>query len=167
MRSARLGAERSIAVRVLPRHRGTHREWLLVVDSSHRPLLYTTEYIVEHLVGNVHTGRSDAVAKLHRGIDFIDQQAALWVFQHVDCQDTASNRLSGTHAQAIKLRCDRTVAGNSAPGGIRYPVFAGAIDCADRTLSDDKGTNITQRLCNVFLYVVDVMLVGAKCLLVF
>src|SRR5450759_1024927 len=72
----------------------THRQWQLAVDSSHnllpvgagvvkwsggdacvahRPARHPTDYIINHRTGNIYTSRSNAIAKLHRGIDLVDK----------------------------------------------------------------------------------------------
>ncbi len=55
------------------RHSQSRQQWQHVVNSCHCLLAYTTEYIVEHRVGDIDARWCNAVAELHRGIDLIDQ----------------------------------------------------------------------------------------------
>src|SRR6266699_7140795 len=164
--STQPGDERAGAAPVLHRYSQTHRLWQHVIGSPHYRLLYA-EYIVKHRIGNINTRRSYAVAKLHRGIDFIDQQTTFRIFQYIDCQNATTYRLSRANAYTIKFRGDRAVTGNCSAGGICHPVCAAAIDGADGSLPNDERTYITLWLCNMLLHIVDVVLVRAYRLLVF
>src|SRR6266851_10351356 len=93
MMSSQPGDERAGAAPVLHRYSQTHRQWQHVIGSPHYRLLYAAEYIVKHRIGNINTRGSYAVAKLHRGIDFIDQQTSLRIFQYINCQNATANRL--------------------------------------------------------------------------
>src|SRR5438874_2148547 len=59
------------------------------------------------------------------------------------------------------------IASNCTSSCICDPVFTCAIDCADGAITDDKCANISLWFCNMLLHIMDMMLGGAKCLLVF
>src|SRR5436190_23293953 len=155
------------AVPILPRYSQTRRLWQHAVDSSYSLLTHATEYIFKHLIGYINTSWSDAITELHCSVDFIDQQSTLWVFQHIDSQNASTYGLGRTYTQVSKLRSDRAIAGNSTSSCICDPVFTCAIDCADGAITDDKCANISLWFCNMLLDIMDMMLGGAKCLLVF
>src|SRR5579884_178206 len=159
--------ERAGGAPVHHRYSQTRQRLRYVCDSSHHLRSYMAENVVEHSIGYINTCWRDTITKLHCGVDFINQQAALRVFQHVDSENAAAYSLRSSHTQAIQFRRNGTVAGNRATRCIRYPMLAGAIDGADSMISNHKGANITLRLGYVLLHIVNMVLVGAKRLLVF
>src|SRR5205085_9802560 len=123
------------------------------------------EYIVKHRIRYIYACGSNAIAELHCGVNLIDQQAALRIFQYVDGENTSTDCPCSTYAQVIKLRGNLTIAGHRSPSSICDPVLAGTVDGTDGAISYDKGANIALGLIDIILYVVDMMLIGAKRLL--
>src|SRR5579884_2170506 len=169
--------ERAAGAPVRRRYSRSRPQWQRVSSSHSSPslpahcqntaCLYAFTHIIQHRAGDIDAGRSDAVAKLHGGIDLVDEQAALAVFQHINGQDTAANRLRRSHTQFVEFGCDGAVAGGRAARRVGDPVRAVAIDGADGALADDEGADVAQGLIDILLNIMDVVLVRAKRLLMF
>src|SRR5579884_3933694 len=149
------------------RHRYSQKrpQWRRVSSSYSSPSLpaqrqdaasfYACTDVVQYRAGDIDAGGGDAVAKLHRGVDLVDEQAALLIFQHVDRQNAAADRARRAHAQIVEFGRNRAIAGGRPARGVGDPVRAVAIDGADGALADDEGANVAQRLVDILLDVVD------------
>ena len=122
--------------------------------------------VLRHPRRDVHPGRGDAVAELHRVVDLVDQQAALGVLEEVERQHAAAHGARGLLAQPVDLRRDRAVARRAAAGRVGDPMIGPPVDRGDGLVADHEGPDVAARLVDVFLDVEDAVLVGAERLLV-
>ena len=88
-------------------------------------------------------------------VDFINQHAALGVFDHVHRQHTPAHRLGCFQGHFLQFRCDRAQFPLPAPGRIGYPVGRFAVDRGDDLVTHHHGADIPAGLFNVFLDVED------------
>src|SRR5690348_16145850 len=104
----------------------------------------------------------NTVTELHSGINFMNQKTTLLIFQHINGQDTTADSLSSASAKAIQIACHGTIAGHCATSGIGHPVLARTINCADRSIPYNKGSDITLGLSNILLNIMNMMLIRTK-----
>ena len=78
-----------------------------------QPLARYLQTEVHHALRNVDAGRRDAVAKLHRVVDFVDEQASVGILEQVERDETATDCTSRPGADVRELRRDRAVARRS------------------------------------------------------
>ena len=100
--------------------------------AAFQPSRRHVEAEVHHALGNVHVGRRDAVAELHRVVHFVHEQAAIGILEQIQRHHAAAARLGRARADVGELRRDRAVARRPAARGVGDPVRRRAIDRADR-----------------------------------
>src|SRR5688572_6620409 len=115
------------------------------------------QYMLHHLLWNVHTGCRNAVAKFHCVIDFIDGQT-IFRFKQIKRQQSIADGLCSASTQIRDLVGDGTICGYSSARGISDPVFRGAIDRTDGFITDHKSADVTPWLVDIFLNIKNLMI---------
>ena len=134
--------------------------------AASQPSLRDVEAEVHHPLGDVHAGRRDAVAELHRVVHFVHEQPAIGILEQIERHHAAAAGPGRARADVGELRRDRAVARRAAARGVGDPVRRGAIDRADRLRSDLERADVAARLLHVFLDVEDAVVIAAERFLV-
>ncbi len=71
--------------------------------------------VIDDACRYVHTGGVDAVAELHRVIDFINEHA-IFALKEINRDDTAADRTGGRAREFVDLRRNRAIAGQCRHG---------------------------------------------------
>jgi hypothetical protein len=123
--------------------------------------------IIDHNAGHIDAGHRRQGVEFHGVVDFIDQEAALGSSSTSIASTPPPTARAAAHAQVVQLGRDRAAFALPAAGGVGDPVRGRAVDGAHGLVADHHGADIAPGFLDVFLNVINGVLVRAEGFFVF